>query len=284
MPRTHCVDCGTSVVVDPSGLCPEGHHVGAAGARIAAAFGDDRPHPDEPEPWTARVELDAEPDDEAPVPLRRARPVGVVEDVPLTGDVGPSGAGPADSAAEASPPLGDELLRELHSLSDLDGLMGGPGERSPEFGAAAPAVAPPSPAAPSTAVGPTAPDPDALAELTALEAAVQSLHMVGEPPRAEREPLGLGRPDLPRPPLPTPPPDPTPSAVIRSATADATSVPPQDRQDRVPEPAAEQSAASGRPETPPAGRGSDPIDLANFTARGRKVGREDRPKRRRFGR
>ena len=50
MSRVHCLDCGMSVVVDPNGVCPEGHTVGAAGARVASAIGSDIPFPDEPKP------------------------------------------------------------------------------------------------------------------------------------------------------------------------------------------------------------------------------------------
>jgi hypothetical protein len=51
--RVHCPDCEMAVVVDPNGVCPEGHLIGNAGRRIELAIGDHTPHPDEPEPWTA---------------------------------------------------------------------------------------------------------------------------------------------------------------------------------------------------------------------------------------
>jgi hypothetical protein len=104
--RVHCPDCAMAVVVDPSGMCPEGHFVGAAGARIEAALGRDVPHPDEPQPWIGVVELESS-DEPSPAP-RQIRPVSI----------GHATAGPeADAQGDSS-----EMLRELHSLTDADGL------------------------------------------------------------------------------------------------------------------------------------------------------------------
>jgi hypothetical protein len=102
--RVHCPDCAMAVVVDPSGMCPEGHYVGAAGARIEAALGRDLPHPDEPQPWIGVVELEAS-EEPSPEP-RQIRPVSI---------------GHATSSADADTDgESTEMLRELHSLTDAD--------------------------------------------------------------------------------------------------------------------------------------------------------------------
>jgi len=199
--RVHCLDCGMSVVVDPNGVCPEGHIVGAAGARVASAIGSDIPFPDEPEPWVSRVDLGDEPAAE-PV-VRTVRPV--------------SAPGFAARAEEPEAP-GDseELLRELHSLSDLSDsrptrptlrspaptnrstppATGSPrptelrptsAERAPSAASPTPPAAVPAPAPTSSGSGPSRPsvprgNGDALADLSALEAAVQALGIDQTPP------------------------------------------------------------------------------------------------------
>lgn len=227
MSRVHCIDCGTAVVVDPTGYCPEGHHVGSAGARIEAAIGVAVPHPDEPEPWVATVELaDAAPPESDQEP-RAARPptaprggTPFVAD-PVSDNGAPSpvphtthpddGAAPAAPSPPAAPPEGgvasapsgngapidtDDLLRELHSLSDLDDLGAAAAPHVPSPAVPSPAR-PPSPAAPDTGPSSALPDAgpaggvqghpagadhradggdhhDGLAELRALEAAIQA--------------------------------------------------------------------------------------------------------------
>jgi hypothetical protein len=184
--RAHCLDCGDHVVVDPAGRCPEGHHVGVAGARIEGALGSHTPHPDEPEPWVARVDLDEEDLSPTPVaPAREIRPLSVpAAEPPL------DGAGSTSSTGRS-----EDLLRELHSLGDLGDLAGPSSVTSaaassapsapsfPEAGEppavwTAPAAATPAPATPVTAPAAPSPAPSsrpAFDELTALEAAVQAL-------------------------------------------------------------------------------------------------------------
>jgi hypothetical protein len=172
--RVLCIDCATTVIVDPVGRCPDGHLVGAAGARIETALGSDIQHPDEPVPWVAQVVLDAEPTSEieAPRPIRPVTVPGV--------DLGDAD-GPADS---------EELLRELHSLSELSAELGSlddlAGVVTARRGAARPAVAPPARPAPGhrrdpsdgapTATGaapldrgPASPAPTPAADPTAVE-------------------------------------------------------------------------------------------------------------------
>jgi hypothetical protein len=184
--RAHCLDCGDHVVVDPAGRCPEGHHVGVAGARIEGALGSHTPHPDEPEPWVARVDLDEEDLSPTPAaPAREIRPLSVpAAEPPL------DGAGSTSSTGRS-----EDLLRELHSLGDLGDLAGRASATSaaassapsaPSFPEAAeppavwtaPAAATPAPATPVTPAAPPSPAPSsrpAFDELTALEAAVQAL-------------------------------------------------------------------------------------------------------------
>jgi hypothetical protein len=160
--RVHCLDCGDHVVVDPMGRCPDGHHVGAAGARVAGAIGSDVPHPEEPEPWVARVDLDPELDAAEPEPAaREVRPMSI-----------PSA--PAEPAADVdpSPARTEDLLRELHELGELDAASTPAAVSVPSTPAPVRRV-PSAPAKP--AAGP-APAADAsVEELSALEAAVQAL-------------------------------------------------------------------------------------------------------------
>jgi hypothetical protein len=111
VPFAHCIDCGTSALIDPSGRCPEGHEVGAAGARVASAIGSAGPHPDEPLPWVGTVELDPAVLDAAPPEPRVARPPSV----PTNDETAGVPAAPGAPAAGAT----DELLRELHALGDF---------------------------------------------------------------------------------------------------------------------------------------------------------------------
>lgn len=128
MSRVHCLECGNQVVVDPRGLCPDGHEVGTSGARIEHAIGQETVHPDEPEPWV--YSIDAE---EVTVP---ARPPAVGTLLSANGNANgngnSNGAGPArqarplrapgltDDASEDGSGDAESLLRELHSLAALD--------------------------------------------------------------------------------------------------------------------------------------------------------------------
>jgi hypothetical protein len=141
VPFAHCIECGSSALIDPSGRCPEGHTVGAAGARVAAAIGSARPHPDEPQPWVRQVQLEPGLVDEAPVEPRTARPLSV-----------PSAPEPSPRQDQAST---EDLMRELHALGDLGDLADLAGTSTP---AAAPAPAAPAPAPPTPAAT-TSPTP-----------------------------------------------------------------------------------------------------------------------------
>lgn len=134
MARVHCPDCEMAVVVDPLGVCPEGHKVGAGGAgRIESALGDRSPHPDEPEPWAVEVAPDPPLSsvEEQPDEKRDIRPISLGDDA----DDGGVSAEPADN---------EDLLRELHALSGLEAAV----DERPS--APAPS-APPPPAAASPA-------------------------------------------------------------------------------------------------------------------------------------
>jgi hypothetical protein len=131
VPFAHCLDCGTSALVDPSGRCPEGHVVGAAGARVTAAIGSATPHPDEPQPWVRQVELDPAALDAARPAPRVARPLSVpATDQPVR----------TDRAAVSA--AAEDLLRELHALGDLGG---GPTPRPTATASTATPAATPAP-------------------------------------------------------------------------------------------------------------------------------------------
>lgn len=196
MPFTHCLDCGDQALIDPSGRCPEGHDVGAVGARVSAGIGSTTPHPDEPVPWVRMVELDPADVDAAPVAPRVARPLSAAPAPTLSG---PGVEHPYDAT--------DDLLRELHALGDLHGAS------SP-----APAAAPPSPpAVPTAPTAPTVPPapaavaadrtggPGDLDRLANLAAAVRTLDERSDAP--------------PSAPVPPPPPaSPHPSGPTDLAT------------------------------------------------------------------
>lgn len=120
MSRAHCIECGFEAVIDPSGSCPDGHRVGTPGERIAGAIASGVHHPDEPEPWVARVVLDEREmfDDEEPgaasdTAARSIRPRGIaVHDDPTTSTNGqsePDGNGFGGN--------GRGFMQELHALS-----------------------------------------------------------------------------------------------------------------------------------------------------------------------
>jgi hypothetical protein len=144
--RVLCHDCGIPVVVDPTGSCPDGHHVGAAGARVATAMGTSAPHPDEPEPWVHAVMLDGDAAD-TPSAARSIQPPSAPG--------APAAADPIDAPTDA-----EALLRELHSLAEGGGPTAGPGSRStttPSPLPARPAAPPHHPLAPPAAAAPPAP-------------------------------------------------------------------------------------------------------------------------------
>jgi hypothetical protein len=187
VPRAHCLECGDHVVIDPTGHCPEGHEVGTQGARIEGSLGSSIPHPDEPEPWVARVEVDPEvsPPPSA-MPARQIRPPAA----PPAPD--PTVVSPAAATART-----EDLLRELHSLGDFDAPAASIPTVRPTTAAATttsaspsiPGAAAPPPAARPTANGDRPPGHEgpptptvsaaesrtAFDELTALEAAVHAL-------------------------------------------------------------------------------------------------------------
>lgn len=219
MSRTHCTACDLDVVVDPTGRCPDGHLVGAAGPRVAAAIGSAVPHPDEPEPWVARVEVDdlairaADAAETIGPVTGAASPVAGHRPASLDGrqhpsDLGsgtpaprpiPSPAGPLPEVAAPAEGLDDaeDLLRELHALGGF-GAAASPSRVAPTPAPAPAAMTMPAAiaasAAPATppdsapAARPAPPPDDVLDELTALEAAVQALDLDRTAAPTTREP------------------------------------------------------------------------------------------------
>jgi hypothetical protein len=196
VPRAHCLDCGDHVVIDPTGRCPSGHEVGIPGARIEGSLGSSTPHPGEPEPWVARVELDVElSPPPAATPTREIRPPAAPP-APLATTLPTSPPAPVPTARP------DDVLRELHSLGDLGAA---PPRADVPAPAASRASAPPPPSAPAPPAPPASPPvwsapaqhDDALArqadtaaasrsafeELSALEAAVHALTGANGTPR-----------------------------------------------------------------------------------------------------
>ncbi|MGM0619037.1 MAG: hypothetical protein ACQEUI_13010 [Actinomycetota bacterium] len=242
MSRVHCLECGNQVVVDPRGLCPDGHEVGTDGARIEHAIGQEAVHPHEPEPWVYRIGAD-----EVTVP---ARPPAVGSLLSTQGDGNGNGAGPSRRARPLrAPGLPDDssqdgsgdaesLLRELHSLAALDESLAERGEavaernghsaqRRPEASAAAPPPPPTDLTTPATAAAttprPTRGDPsaiaDAFAELSALDVPTSNPSRAGTSASAHASsttsPAGA---DAAR---PTPPSAPTETRQHSGATAAA---------------------------------------------------------------
>ena len=188
MSRVHCLECGAQVVLDPRGVCPEGHHVGASGARVEQAMGNEMAHPDEPEPWVYNID---------PSELTS---VGAHANGTATHGHRQNGTGPREARPVHVPSFGDEasassgaesLLRELHSLAALDQHhAGGDAPSAPVNGVGAreqrtledaqPGGPPPPPTgtSPNPARAPR-PDPDAIAEafaeLSALDAPAQAM-------------------------------------------------------------------------------------------------------------
>jgi len=181
--RVQCLECGIAVVVDPTGVCPEGHLVGGTGVRVAGAMGTDTQHPDEPEPWVATVVLDEA--DAAPVVRERTiRPVRLAGADETTGSVN-------DEAADH-----ESMLRELHALGDIHDLSPGP---TPARSLRPDRDLSPDPAAtdaPGSAPVPHSPPPpqeqvaEGFAELSALEAAFHALGYDEDAPRQGEQPTG----------------------------------------------------------------------------------------------
>jgi len=268
--RVQCLECGIAVVVDPTGLCPEGHLVGSAGVRVAGAMGSDVPHPDEPEPWVATVVLDEV--DIGPAKRERSiRPVQI--------------AGAEAAEAEHREAADHEsMLRELHALGDIRDAT--PPSAVPETTTA------PAPEAPPVAHVPPPPQEqvvEGFAELSALEAA---FHALGYDEDAMH---GGQQSDTPgaNARVETGPSDDladveglfaSPTATDRSdGRAPAASVPDHDRvtAHAAAAPPAEPTTtdADEAPRAKAAG-----LDITNFTARGSKVGSGKGVRRRLFGR
>lgn len=330
MSRVPCVECSTDVVVDPGGYCPSGHHLPSAGARVEAGIGSELVHPDEPEPWVGRIEPDEVAAVSAPAP-RVATPR----------------AAPGLEPAAPPPPAAQDLFAELGALNDEPAADPAVPQRPDQGSAPAPeswtpGAMPPteapsaagssaepwaSPAVPDDHGGQTtAPGPadrpearEALSEISALEAAVQSLS--DEPPSAPPSPAAS---EPPTPAEPTPPP---PPAAPQPTTAPPTAAPPAapqptDRDEHelrraafadvaalgLEAAAAEETDPAPAADAPPAptplhhapttdeavaeepqaagaeGRSTVGIDTMNFTAKGNRPRRGEAKKRRLFGR
>lgn len=306
--RVSCLECGIDVVVDPTGICPEGHLVGLAGVRVAGAMGSDVPHPDEPEPWVATVVLDEAAASPA-APERAIRPVQIL------------GADAATEAERGEAGDHESMLRELHALG---------GDRDATPPSAVPQTGPsvqPTATAPVVETAPVAhvpPPPqeqvaEGFAELSALEAAFQALgydeHGTYDTDQPNT-PIANATP-VPPPPADRPSPDsrtdvrtgssddladleglfasPAPSSPSPSAPAPApdrdevashaAAAPPVDPPD-----VASPPTSSAPPEPLPPDAVEAPrvegagLDITNFTARGGKVGSGRGGRRKLFGR
>lgn len=265
MSRVQCLECGMAVVVDPTGICPEGHLVGRAGVRVAGAMGSAVPHPDEPEPWVATVVLD-EADVSPAAHERTIRPLQIA-------------CADATEAAHGEATDHESMLRELHALGDVR-------EATP------PSAVPQTETTPVTEAPPVAQAPpppqdqvvEGFAELSALEAA---FHALGYD---EDGTLGGDRSDAPAGDAPagTGPDDdladleglfapPTPSSSAPAADGDQVA----DLATSAPSAPAEPSET----DVDEAPRAKDAgLDITNFTARGGKVGSGRGGLRKRFGR
>ncbi len=189
MARVHCPDCEMAVVVDPNGVCPEGHLLGHAGSRIELALGDRSPHPDEPEPWTAIVEAAEQASVAAPEPepARPIRPLSVGPDAPSGSDEGSN----------------DDVMRELSALSDLEAI-------AEERAATGPSSPPAAPSADAPAPPPRTAEPS----------------WTPPPPTAPVPPPAPAAPAPAAETPPTPAPTPPPPAATPPASAPAASTPP----------------------------------------------------------
>ncbi len=189
MSQVHCLECGSQVVVDPRGQCPDGHTVGTPGNRIEMAMGHETAHPDEPEPWVHRIEMAAVDGAAASGATRSMLSVAGRVAEGSTNGSGPAREArpvrapglPADGADD-EPADAESLLRELHSLAALDTALtdrhdngNGTGEGHPRQGPPTIPAPPPPPPAEAAATTPRPPrgNPDeiadAFAELSALD-------------------------------------------------------------------------------------------------------------------
>jgi hypothetical protein len=276
--RVQCLECGTAVVVDPTGVCPEGHLVGRAGVRVAGAMGSDVPHPDEPEPWVATVVLDEA--QAIPAALERTiRPLQV------------AGADDATETERGEAADHESVLRELHALGDIRDAT--PTSAVPEADTAPVADAPPVAHVPPPPQEQVA---EGFAELSALEAA---FHALGYDEDAY---LDVHQPDTPTTDA-APAPSPAADRLDPVAPTHGESGPSDDLTDieelsaspppppTPPSPTHPGPSATSTPTTPSAPdadeapRAKDPgLDITNFTARGSKVGSGRGGRRRLFGR
>lgn len=293
--RVQCLECGIAVVVDPTGICPEGHLVGSAGVRVAGAMGSDVPHPDEPEPWVATVVLD-----EVDIgPAARERPIRPVQ-------IAGAEAAEAEHREAADH---ESMLRELHALGDI---------REATRPSAVPETATaPAPEAPPVAHVPPPPQEqvvEGFAELSALEAAFHALgydedamHGGQQPdtPGAKAHvetgsgddladveglfasPTATDRTDGRTPAAPAPDRD----QVAAHAVAPPASVRTRPTAPDAATPDAAAPPATAEPAEPTTTDADDAprakvagLDITNFTARGSKVGSGKGGRRRLFGR
>ncbi len=128
MPFVHCEACSHHVIVDPSGICPEGHRTGVVsprarlggglaggvdGGQVASSMGARRDDSDEPQPWIGRVEPDEVAEYHDPAPAGAGRPIR-----PLAAPSEQAGA--AREAPEPPAAVDREaMLRELQALGGL---------------------------------------------------------------------------------------------------------------------------------------------------------------------
>lgn len=128
MPFVHCEACAHHVIVDPGGICPEGHRTGVVsprtrlggglaggvdGGQVASAMGTRLDDPDEPQPWIGRVEADEVAEYHDPQPAGAERPIR-----PLAAPAEPANG--ARPAPEPRPEVDREaMLRELQALGGL---------------------------------------------------------------------------------------------------------------------------------------------------------------------
>jgi hypothetical protein len=287
VPFAHCIDCGNSALIDPSGRCPEGHIVGAAGARVAAAIGSATPHPDEPLPWVHQIELDPELVDGAEGEPRTVRPPSV-----------PTAPDPSPRAEQVAT---DDLMRELHALGDLGDLAGPvtPPAEAPK--APAPVAATPLTPAP-LAPAPVVPAPSPVAPVAVRSAFEDTTEIAVPAPRPPLFAAPAAGPDTPAP--PSSPDEATDlaslanlAAAVRSLDERETETPAPARADaplfaasppapgtahpdQPPAPTAAHAAAqpAAAPPAPPAPPSPEPV-LASSPFDGSFTARGDRPRR-----
>jgi hypothetical protein len=301
VPFAHCIDCGNSALIDPSGRCPEGHIVGAAGARVAAAIGSATPHPDEPLPWVHQIELDPELVDGAEGEPRTVRPPSV-----------PTAPDPSPRAEQVAT---DDLMRELHALGDLGDLgdlagpvpppaAAAPANTTPARAADAPAPrAPlaPAPPAPAPVVpAPVVPAPSPVTPVAVRSAFEDTTEIAVPAPRPPLFAAPAAGPDTPAP--PSSPDEATDLASLANLAAAVRSLDEREAEttaptpaeaplfaasppapgtahpDQPPAPTAVHAATQPAPPAPPAPPSPEPV-LASSPFDGSFTARGDRPRR-----